>query len=93
MFYVAAIVTGITFVLYLSLDESRPSLLLEHQVSTLPKASIVKSHQTRNPDYIPNLKTFIDVTITRPIRLLFTEPIVIMVGWKLSTFFPQSVVV
>ena len=79
MFYIAAIGTGVTFVLCLGIRETRPSLLLEREVSALRKASDLGLHQTRNPDHIPNLKTFMDVTLVRPLRLLFTEPIIIMV--------------
>lgn len=85
MFYIAAIVTGIIFLLCLGLKESRPSLLLERQVTAFRKASPTGLYRTRNPDHIPDLKAFLDVTIIRPIRLLFTEPIIIMVSWNLAT--------
>jgi hypothetical protein len=90
VFYIAAIITGIIFILCLGLKETRPSLLLERQVSALRKASTIGLHQTRNPDHIPNCKAFIDVTIARPIRLLFTEPIIIMASRRLMTYY-QSV--
>ena len=73
-------VTGFLFVLCLGLQEDRPSLILERRVSSLRKAAVIESHKTRNPDHIPNLKTFVELTVTRPIRLLFTEPIVVMVS-------------
>jgi hypothetical protein len=83
VFYIAAIVTGIIFLLCLGLKESRPSLLLERQVAAFRKTSPTGSYRTRNPDHIPDLKAFLDVTIIRPLRLLFTEPIIIMVSRNL----------
>lgn len=38
------------------------------------------SFKIRNPDATPDLKTFINVFLIRPVRLLFTEPIIIMIS-------------
>ena len=58
----------------LFIRESRPSLLLERQVSAL---RISTSHAFfRTPDF----STFIQVFLVRPLRLLFTEPIIIMIS-------------
>ncbi|KAK5011839.1 hypothetical protein LTR28_004356 [Elasticomyces elasticus] len=37
--------------------------------------------KTLNPDSAPNAKTLLQVTLVRPLRLLFTEPIVMMVAF------------
>jgi hypothetical protein len=74
-------ITGFLFVLCLLLKETRPSLLLEREVSALrirvPHASL----KTLNPDHAPDFKTLLNVTLVRPLRLLLTEPIIIMVAF------------
>lgn len=42
----------------------------------MPHASL----KTLNPDHTPDFKTLVRVTLVRPLRLLFTEPIIIMVA-------------
>lgn len=80
MFYIATIITGVLFVSCFWLKESRPSLLLEREVATARQAMPHVSLKTLNPDHTPDLKTLINVTLARPLRLLFTEPIIIMVA-------------
>ena len=81
MFYITAIVTGILFLLCLAIKESRPSLLLKRKVKHLRNTSVLDFYETQNPDHIPNLRSFIDVTMIRPIRLVVTEPILIIVSF------------
>ena len=89
VFYISAIVVGITFVLSLGLQESRPSLLLERKVEALRKTSAIGVHQTHNTDEVLNVKQFVDVTVIRPLRLLFTEPIIILVSERLQRTLTQ----
>ena len=60
--------------------ESRPSLLLIHQVSRLRQATSMDDLCPLNPDHMPNLRTFGRHAIFRPIYLFFTEPIIFMVS-------------
>ena len=80
VFYISTIITGVTFVMCLFIKESRPSLLLERKVSALRISTSHASFRTRNPDAAPDFRTFIQVFLLRPLRLLFTEPIIIMIS-------------
>lgn len=72
----ATIGLGGLFIFVLLLRESRPSLLLEREVSRLRRSNPNIPFKTLNPDSTPDFRTFIQVTLIRPLRLLFTEPIV-----------------
>lgn len=69
----------VVFVLSLGIRESRPSLLLERRVAALRKSTGHISFRVRNPDYVPNFKSFIHTSLIRPLHLLFAEPIVLLV--------------
>lgn len=73
-------IMGVLFVLCFKLSESRPSLLLEREVSKIRKDMPHLVLKTLNPDSFPDLKTLAQVTLIRPVRLLFTEPIIMMVA-------------
>ncbi|KAA6414682.1 MAG: MFS multidrug transporter [Lasallia pustulata] len=79
VFHIAAIVMTVVFVLSLGIKESRPSLLLERRVAILRKSTGNISFRIRNPDYVPDFKSFIHSSLIRPLHLLFTEPIVFLV--------------
>jgi len=80
VFYIAAIVTGITACLLLGIKESRPSRLLQHKVTSLRKATGYNFFHIENPDHVPDFKTFTITALIRPLRLLFTEPIVFTIA-------------
>ena len=63
-----------------ALRESRPSQLLAQRLKTLQKLTKDDSFRIQNPDHTPNARTFLQVTLIRPLRLLFTEPIVFAVA-------------
>ncbi|CAG8961535.1 hypothetical protein HYFRA_00013953 [Hymenoscyphus fraxineus] len=75
-FRISAIFTGAMSILLLFTRESRPSQLLEARVALLRKATGDDSFRINNPDHAPDLDTLIRLVLLRPIRLLFTEPIV-----------------
>jgi len=87
VFWMAVIGLGILFVFCLSLRETRPSLLLEREVDALRKKLPGRDLKTLNPDAAPDFKTLIRVTLLRPLRLLFTEPIIMMVAFMGSVTF------
>ena len=80
VFYMATIGLGVLFVCCLLLKESRPSLLLGREVTLLRVRMPGISMKTLNPDSAPDFRTLVQVTLIRPLRLLFTEPIVMMVA-------------
>lgn len=79
-FYIISILTGIIGCLMLAMRESRPSLLLEKRLDTLKTLAGDTSLQIHNPDHVPDAQTFVQTGLLRPIKLLFTEPIVFTVA-------------
>lgn len=74
---------AICFFLTLFLRESRSTRLLQQKldeilalVDSSPDAT--PRFRIDNPDAVPSLNTFLTTTLFRPLRLLFTEPIVIL---------------
>jgi hypothetical protein len=63
-------------ILLLFTRESRPSQLLEARVALLRKATGDDTFRINNPDHAPDLKSLVRLVLLRPLRLLFTEPIV-----------------
>lgn len=73
-------ITGGIALLMFSIRESRPSLLLEREVKKLRKKTGIDTLEALNPDSVPDWQTFVRVDLARPLRLLFTEPIVFAVS-------------
>jgi hypothetical protein len=65
----------------LTLKETRPSLLLAREATVLRKRCPSQKIQILNPDAVPGLKALVTVTLVRPVRLLFTEPIIAAVAF------------
>ncbi|KAL8997000.1 MAG: hypothetical protein Q9188_006435 [Gyalolechia gomerana] len=78
LFYIAAAVVGVVSLLLLFIRESRPSQLLERYVSDIRKKTGNQSLVIQNPDHTPDLDAFFRLVLIRPLRLLFTEPIVFL---------------
>ncbi len=76
----AAIVSAILGCLMLGLRESRPSQLLVKRLQTLQQVTGNDSFRVQNPDHTPDVRTYMQLTLFRPLRLLFTEPIVFAVA-------------
>jgi hypothetical protein len=97
VFYIAAIVTGLFAVVLFFIRESRPSLLLSKRLAKLQEATGEFRFRIQNPDQAPDLKTFVVLTLTRPVRLFFTDPIVFVVsimgavGWALIYLFTEAI--
>ena len=68
----------------LTLKETRPSLLLAREATVLRKRCPSQKIQILNPDAVPDLKALVTVTLVRPVRLLFTEPIILLVSLYMS---------
>ncbi|KAL8643990.1 MAG: hypothetical protein Q9210_007477 [Variospora velana] len=84
--YVAFSVATVCFLLLLATWESRATYLLKQMVETINKHSGNTSLKIENPDHVPDFPTFVRL-IFRPLRLLFTEPIVAMVSIISGTAF------
>ena len=79
-FYLIAIVTGALGFAMLAMRESRPSQLLDKKLKSLKRLSGNETLRIRNPDHTPDVRTYVNVTLFRPLRLLLTEPIVAAVA-------------
>ncbi|KAI9877798.1 MAG: hypothetical protein M1830_002769 [Pleopsidium flavum] len=80
VFYITAAIAGLSALLLLAIRESRASQLLERRVCAIRKATGDSSLRIQTLDHAPNLRTFIRLALFRPLYLLFTEPIVLMVS-------------
>uniref|UniRef100_A0A8H7K439 Major facilitator superfamily (MFS) profile domain-containing protein n=1 Tax=Bionectria ochroleuca TaxID=29856 RepID=A0A8H7K439_BIOOC len=87
IFYIGAIVIGITTGFLFNLQESRHTILLENEVSKLRKVTGMQELRALNPDHVPDLRTFLQSAVFRPARFLVTEPIVFIVSTIASIAF------
>lgn len=78
VFYLAAIVSGAIACLLFGIRESRPSQLLERKMATVRQETGDVTLKIKNPDLVPDVRTYIRVTLIRPLRLFMTEPIILM---------------
>jgi len=81
VFWIATAVTGVLLIFCLFLKETRPSLLLEREVAVLQKQFPGLAMKTLNPDNAADFRALVQGTLVRPLRLLFTEPIVMLVAF------------
>jgi hypothetical protein len=99
IYYSSAIVTAMTFLLLITIRESRATKLLSQKLEQLEEKyhSNLKPHH--NPDAVPNGRALAELVLLRPMRLAVTEPIVIMVSllngtaWGLVYLFTESLTV
>ena len=75
-FYLMSITTGALGFAMLAMRESRPSYLLAGKLKSLRQLAGNESFSIQNPDDTPDVRTYVNVTLVRPLRLLLTEPIV-----------------
>ncbi|KAB5566422.1 major facilitator superfamily transporter [Coniochaeta sp. 2T2.1] len=97
VFYSAAAVTGTLFVALLGVRESRPSLLFGRKIEALRRTGRVKGGlEWYNTDSSKHARTLVELVLIRPMRILLTEPLVIMVAvisavsWGLIYLFTEA---
>ncbi|KND86755.1 putative transporter [Tolypocladium ophioglossoides CBS 100239] len=96
VFYSAAIVTGVLFAALLAIKESRSSMLLGRKILHIQRHTKISDLSWHNPDYSPHFRALLDVVVVRPVTLLVTEPLVIMVAaisavsWGIIYLFTES---
>ncbi|KAH6650667.1 major facilitator superfamily domain-containing protein [Chaetomium tenue] len=79
IFYVSAAVTAVCFGCLLGVRESRPSQVLKRKIEVLEAKGGVGSLEWFNPDDAPDARALLQLVVVQPLKLLGTEPIVIMV--------------
>ena len=97
VFYSAGAVTFGLFLAMIAVRESRPSLLLGSLVQRLREEHpFVGELEWDNPDAFPDGRSIVSIVIVRPMRILLTEPIVIMiavisgVSWGIIYLFTEA---
>jgi hypothetical protein len=82
-------ITGVLAMLLSFIKESRASKRLAKRLDLVRKKTGITHFRIANPDYTPDIQTFVKVALRRPVRLFFTDPIVTIisimsaVGWAL----------
>ncbi|KAL1645175.1 hypothetical protein SLS58_003880 [Diplodia intermedia] len=82
VFWISAIIMVVCFILTLFLRESRSTRLLQQKLDEILALTNGSEGaiplRIDNPDAVPSLNAFLTDTLIRPLRLLFTEPIVLL---------------
>ncbi|KAH8884637.1 major facilitator superfamily transporter [Thozetella sp. PMI_491] len=96
VFYSAASGTAAILLALLAIRESRPSLLLGRRVERARAETAIAELAWYNPDASPDLAALLDVVVVRPLILLGTEPLVILVAivsavsWSIIYLFTEA---
>lgn len=75
------------FCMSLFFFESRPNLLLSRSLQKLHKETGFTTLKITNPDHHPTWRGLVTETLTRPMRLLLTEPIIVIAAMLNSLAF------
>lgn len=95
VFHISAIITAGSFLCLLAVKESRPSQILKRKVTILGRLG-VENLDWFNPDHSPDAQALVRLVVIQPLKLLGTEPIVIMVtiisavSWGIIYLFTES---
>lgn len=96
VYHSAGIVTLALGVAALFVRESRPSLLLARKLRQVREQTGIADLAWHNPDSAPDARTFLELVVVRPARILATEPLVIMiagisaVSWGIIYLFTEA---
>lgn len=99
VFRISAAVAAGCFLCLLCVRESRPSRIMKRKLAALARTQQSKqlgSLDWFNPDHAPDASALVRLVIIQPVRLLGTEPIVIMVtmisavSWGIIYLFTES---
>lgn len=99
IFYSAAIVTAVLFVALVGIKESRSSILLGGIIKQIKRDTTIQELEWHNPDEAQDWRALVQVSFVRPGKILFTEPLVIMVAlisassWGMIYWFTESLTV
>ncbi|KAK8015230.1 hypothetical protein PG990_008526 [Apiospora arundinis] len=99
VYYSSAIVTAVTFLCLIGVRESRPSKILKTKITKLMGCGKIHNLDWHNPDHSPDMASFVNLVVIRPVHLLCTEPLVIMVtaissiSWGIIYFFTESLTI
>lgn len=78
LFYMASIITIVISILCVPMRESRPSQLLRQELDDIRHDHRFWKLSVRADDCRPDMETFLRTSLTLPVRMFFTEPIVFL---------------
>lgn len=96
VYFSAGIGTGILCLGVLGIKESRPSVLLNRKIESLRQETKITDLTWNNADAATDWKRFMQVVVIRPMHILCTEPLVILVAiisgisWGVIYLFTES---
>lgn len=98
VYFSAGIGAGALCLALLAIKESRPSILLKQKIERLRQETAITDLMWRNADAAPDRKKFVEVVVVRPLHILCTEPLVILVAiisgvsWGIIYLFTESTI-
>lgn len=98
VYFSAGIGTGALCLAVLGIKESRPSILLKRKIERLRQETAITDLTWRNADAAPDRNKFVEVVVIRPMHILCTEPLVILVAiisgisWGIIYLFTESTI-
>ncbi|KAI5363686.1 putative major facilitator superfamily, MFS transporter superfamily [Septoria linicola] len=87
VYYGAAIGNTLLAFMCIYMQESRPALVLRHQVRLIEKATNFKGLSLDDELRVPTVREFIQNNLILPLRLWFTEPLVFLVALMAAVSF------
>lgn len=98
VYYSAGIFTAVIWVGLLGVKESRPSILLGRKIECLRKETDIAELAWHNADVASDWRAFTRIVVVRPMRILCTEPLVVLVAvisgvsWGIIYLFTESTI-
>jgi hypothetical protein len=82
-----AIALAVVSLLFLGTKESRPSVIMQRQISVIQTKTKCHQLNTNDRDKLPSIWTFATTMLIRPVIFFFTEPIITAVTIMSATTF------
>ncbi|KAK4634838.1 Major facilitator superfamily multidrug transporter mdrA [Fulvia fulva] len=87
IFYIASAIAAVSTLLCMKMKESRPSQLLKQRVKIVARNMGFDGLSCDDTDSIPDFRTFVKASLSLPMRLFFTEPIVMLTSIMAATVY------
>lgn len=98
VYFSAGVVTAVICLGLCGMKESRPSVLLGRKIERLRRETDMTNLTWNNADAAPDWRTFAQIVVVRPMHILCTEPLVILisiisgVSWGIIYLFTESTI-
>ncbi|KAK3723561.1 hypothetical protein LTR37_001813 [Vermiconidia calcicola] len=87
MFIIAAIIMATVAIVCFGMQESRPSQVLRLEINAIFKRTKFEGLSAEGDDSVPSFKLFMRTSLLLPMRLFFTEPIVLITSIMAATVY------